>query len=169
VGGLRVRDHALEVSDAHRPAAGGGHADDALFEPDLGPDTTRRIAAAGQGYEPIPVRFVDQQHRMSVAEEMIDAVQRDVDHLVERGDRCQPVAERDEQSQVSRFLGHGAGATSGWPYGTSVTSSTRNTSIERRRGTPVMPVSAAIASIEVRAPSNRSPSVSDRSRRATNR
>lgn len=93
---MRVGEHASQVADPHRLGAVRHHADDAFADADLGADPFARIAAARDGEEPLAVFVDEEQERMLVPEQLVEARQRGADERVEVRATGQTLAELRE-------------------------------------------------------------------------
>src|SRR2546422_1958454 len=78
-----VRDAGAEAPDAHHPLPLGHHADDALAEGHLGPDTGRVVAAASEQPERVLGEILEENHRVLKAQNSLRGPEDDLEDLIE--------------------------------------------------------------------------------------
>ena len=125
--------------------AGGGHADDAFTH--APPPTRRRrlVAPAGHRHQPVALRLVHEQQRVRVPEQLVEAEERGVDHLLEAGGGRDAGPELGEGGQ-RRWARSGHASEADVVAGGERSRRARGTrSTLRRANTSAMPVSAAIS------------------------
>ena len=97
----RVRQHLLQVADAHRLGTRRGHADDAVTDAHLRPDTLGRVAVAGDRVEALAVLVEQQEQRVLVPEQVGEAHERGAHQRVEVGAAGEAAAQLREPVRAS--------------------------------------------------------------------
>jgi hypothetical protein len=94
-----VLAHLVEVAEADRAAAGGGHAGDALSHRDLRPHAFRLVAPAGDGVEPLAALVGQHEQHVVEGEQLGQPVDGGRDQPVEIGAAAQPGGQLGEHTR----------------------------------------------------------------------